>query len=77
FWYSPKGVGLGHYMARAGYDVWFPEMRGHGFTARNQNYRAKCVADYARFDLPAIAAIVCEQSGQIRHWIGHSLGGRT
>ncbi|WP_122339753.1 alpha/beta fold hydrolase [Pseudomonas caricapapayae] len=77
FWYSPKGVGLGPYLARAGYDVWIPEMRGHGLSARNQNYRANCVADYARFDLPAIAAFICEQSGQIPHWIGHSLGGTT
>lgn len=77
FWYSPKGIGLGPYLARAGYDVWIPEMRGHGLSARNQNYRANCVADYARFDVPAIAAFVCEQSGQIPHWMGHSLGGTT
>jgi pimeloyl-ACP methyl ester carboxylesterase len=77
FWYSPKGVGLGAYLARAGFDVWIPEMRGHGLSARNQAYRHNCVADYARYDLPAIAAFVREQSGQIPHWIGHSLGGTT
>jgi pimeloyl-ACP methyl ester carboxylesterase len=77
FWYSPKGVGLGAYLARAGLDVWIPEMRGHGLSARNQAYRHNCVADYARYDLPAIAAFVCEQSGQTPHWIGHSLGGTT
>ncbi|MEX5623669.1 alpha/beta fold hydrolase, partial [Pseudomonas syringae] len=32
FWYSPKGVGLGAYLARAGFDVWIPEMRGHGLS---------------------------------------------
>ncbi len=77
FWYSPKGIGLGAYLARAGYDVWIPEMRGHGLSARNLSYRSNCVADYARFDLPAIAAFVVEQSGQIPHWIGHSLGGTS
>jgi pimeloyl-ACP methyl ester carboxylesterase len=77
FWYSPKGVGLGAYLARAGFDVWIPEMRGHGLSARNQAYRHNRVADYARYDLPAIAAFVCEQSGQAPHWIGHSLGGTT
>ncbi|SQF97924.1 esterase/lipase/thioesterase family protein [Paucimonas lemoignei] len=77
FWYSPKGVGLGAYLARAGFDVWIPEMRGHGLSARNQAYRQNRVADYARYDLPAIAAFVHEQSGQIPHWIGHSLGGTT
>ncbi len=77
FWYSPKGIGLGAYLARAGFDVWIAEMRGHGLSARNQDYRKNRVADYARYDLPAIAAFVREQSGQVPHWIGHSLGGTT
>jgi pimeloyl-ACP methyl ester carboxylesterase len=77
FWYSPKGIGLGAYLAREGFDVWIPEMRGHGLSARNEAYRHNRVADYARHDLPAIAAFVAEQAGQIPHWIGHSLGGTT
>ncbi|RMQ43254.1 Esterase/lipase/thioesterase protein [Pseudomonas cichorii] len=77
FWYSPKGIGLGPFLARAGYDVWIAEMRGHGLSCRNQNYRRNRVADYARYDLPAIAAFVHEQNGQVPHWIGHSLGGTT
>lgn len=77
FWYSPKGIGLGAYLARAGFDVWIAEMRGHGLSARNESYRHNRVADYARYDLPAIAAFVAEQSGQTPHWIGHSLGGTT
>ncbi|MEN5031920.1 alpha/beta fold hydrolase [Pseudomonas sp. Ps21-P2] len=77
FWYSPKGIGLGAYLARAGFDVWIPEMRGHGLSARNSAYKTNCVADYARFDLPAIAAFVREQTGEAPHWIGHSLGGTT
>ncbi|NBA96873.1 alpha/beta fold hydrolase [Pseudomonas sp. R5(2019)] len=77
FWYSPRGIGLGAYLARAGFDVWIAEMRGHGLSARNRDYRKNRVADYARYDLPAIAAFVCEQSGQAPHWIGHSLGGIT
>lgn len=77
FWYSPKGIGLGAYLARAGFDVWIPEMRGHGLSARNQAYRHNRVADYARYDLPAIAAFVREQTEQVPHWIGHSLGGTT
>jgi len=77
FWYSPKGIGLGAYLARQGFDVWIPEMRGHGLSRRNQDYAKNRVADYARYDLPAIAAFVREQSAQIPHWIGHSLGGTT
>ncbi len=64
FWFSPKGIGLGAYLARAGFDVWVAEMRGHGLSVRNQDYRKNRVADYARYDLPAIAAFVREQSGE-------------
>ncbi len=77
FWYSPKGIGLGPYLARAGFDVWIAEMRGHGLSPRNQNYRQNRVADYVRYDLPAIAAFVREQTAQTPHWVGHSLGGIT
>ncbi|MEN0107417.1 MAG: alpha/beta fold hydrolase [Pseudomonas sp.] len=77
FWYSPKCIGLGPYLARAGFDVWIAEMRGHGLSPRNLEYRNNTVADYARYDLPAIAAFVREQTGQAPHWIGHSLGGIT
>ena len=77
FWYSPAGIGLGPYLARAGFDVWLAEMRGHGLSPRNRQYRLNSVADYARYDLPAIAAFVTESAGQAPHWIGHSLGGIT
>lgn len=77
FWYSPKGIGLGAHLARAGFDVWIPEMRGHGLSPRNQSWQHNRVADYARYDLPAIGAFVHEQAGQAAHWIGHSLGGTT
>ncbi|MCY1223025.1 alpha/beta hydrolase fold protein [compost metagenome] len=77
FWYSPKGLGLGPHLTRAGFDVWIAEMRGHGLSPRNQHYRRNRVADYARYDLPAISAFVREQAGQAPHWVGHSLGGTT
>ncbi|WP_425929985.1 alpha/beta fold hydrolase [Pseudomonas sp. NyZ201] len=77
FWFSPKGVGLGATLARAGFDVWIPEMRGHGLSPRNRDYARNRVADYAGYDLPAIAAFVHEQTGQPAHWLGHSLGGTT
>ncbi|HHJ1298816.1 alpha/beta fold hydrolase [Pseudomonas sp. P1B16] len=77
FWYSPKGVGLGAFLARAGFDVWIPEMRGHGLSPRNRQWQHNRVADYARDDLPLIGAFVLEQTGQAPHWLGHSLGGTT
>lgn len=77
FWYSPKGIGLGPYLARAGFDVWIAEMRGHGLSPRNQAYTHNRVSDYVRYDLPAIADFVHEQNPQPAHWLGHSLGGIT
>ncbi|CAD5377537.1 Esterase/lipase/thioesterase family protein [Pseudomonas sp. OF001] len=74
-WYTAHGHGLGAWLARAGFDVWLAEMRGHGLSPRNRLYRSNRVADYARFDLPAIAAFVDEQCAQPAHWLGHSLGG--
>lgn len=74
-WYTTKGHGLGGWLARSGFDVWLAEMRGHGLSPRNRMYRSNCVADYASFDLPAIAAFVGEQCGRQVHWLGHSLGG--
>lgn len=66
--------GWGGFLARAGFDVWLPEMRGHGLSSRNIHWAKNRVADYARYDLPAIGAFVREQSGQTPHWIGHSQG---
>lgn len=68
FWYSPRALGLGPYLARAGFDVWLPEMRGHGLSIRNDGYRDNRVADYARYDLPALASFIHEQCGQPAHW---------
>lgn len=75
FWFSPKGIGLGAYLARAGFDVWIAEMRGHGLSPRNRDYQRNTVSDYVRYDLPAIADFVHELNPQKAHWLGHSLGG--
>jgi pimeloyl-ACP methyl ester carboxylesterase len=77
FWYSPKGIGLGPYLARAGFDVWIAEMRGHGLSPRNRNYSRNTVSDYVRYDLPAMAEFIHELNPQKAHWLGHSLGGVT
>ena len=77
FWYSPKGIGLGPYLVRAGFDVWITEMRGHGLSPRNRDYKHNKVSDYVRYDLPAIADFVHEHNPQPAHWLGHSLGGIT
>lgn len=75
FWYPSASDGLGPWLARAGYDVWIAETRGHGVSPRNLDYPRNRVADYARYDLPVIGAFVHEQSAQVPHWLGHGQGG--
>ena len=77
FWYSANGIGLGPYLVEQGFDVWLPEMRGHGLSPKNEHYSRNTLADYARFDLPAINAFIHEVTGVWPHWVGHSLGGTT
>ena len=66
FWFSPKGLGLGAYLTRLGFDVWIPEMRGHGLSQRNLAYRHNRVSDYVRYDLPAIADFVRDTQTMIQ-----------
>jgi len=77
FWLSPKGWGLSAYLVKQGFDVWMPEMRGHGLSPQNNDYRSNSVYHYAKYDLPAINSFIYEQTGHSPHWLGHSLGGLT
>ena len=63
----------------AGYNVWNVDLRGHGDAERNADgSRLKvfpCVDDYGRYDLPAVFARVVAETGQVPHYVGHSMGG--
>lgn len=61
FWVSDKGVGLGPYLCERGYDVWIPEMRGHGRSPRDRRYRNWSAEDQMRFDLPAVQQLVAQE----------------
>ncbi|MFT0211135.1 alpha/beta hydrolase [Pseudomonas sp. F1_0610] len=75
FWLSKNGHGLAMFLAQQGYEVWLPEMRGHGFSPKNQTYEQNTMSAYVRFDLPQIAHFIYQQNPQSAHWLGHSLGG--
>lgn len=76
FWISPKQIGLAPHLARAGFDRWVPELRGHGGAPKTDRYRAWTAEDHIRIDLPAIAAHVFASTGaQELAWVGHSAGG--
>ncbi|MFE8072268.1 alpha/beta fold hydrolase [Marinobacteraceae bacterium S3BR75-40.1] len=75
FWLSPKGKGLAAYLSRQGFDVWIPEFRGHGLSTKGASLQNFSAEQQIRFDIPAFADYVSEQTGQAAHWIGHSFGG--
>jgi len=75
--YTQTGKGLAHYLARAGYDVFVLDLRGHGASqppidrqTRHGQSDAICV------DLPAVHAKIRElTNGAELHWLAHSWGG--
>jgi pimeloyl-ACP methyl ester carboxylesterase len=75
FWLSAQGVGLARYLVEAGFDVWLMEMRGHGLSPRNLDYKDNSLEHYAVSDVPAINEFVIEKTGLKPVWLGHSLGG--
>lgn len=68
------GRSLAEWLAARGYDVWLPELRGHGDSASHgSNWTLE---DYLRLDLPAIIGAILAHTGhQKLHWVGHSMGG--
>lgn len=75
FWISSKGVGLGVYLADQGFDVWIPELRGHGLSPKGDSFSKITAEDQIRYDLSAIQEAVYAQTGSSAFWIGHSFGG--
>lgn len=61
-------------LARRGYDVWMPDLRGHGESlAGGFNWSLE---DYLKQDLPVLIDEILEQAGAEKLiWLGHSMGG--
>ncbi|RMG10456.1 MAG: alpha/beta fold hydrolase [Deltaproteobacteria bacterium] len=72
--YDFPGRSLSGYLARRGYDVWMPELRGHGESERP--HLRWTFTDYLQQDLPAIVEHIRAESGTREiAWVGHSMGG--
>ena len=74
-WHLPARS-FSNYLARAGFDVFNLDLRGHG---RSRHFGAKAprgVEDYVREDIPAAVEEIHALSGGRPVWlVGHSLGG--
>lgn len=75
FWITEDGFGLGPSLARHGFDVWIPELRGHGLSPKGGGFQGTTAEDHIRLDVPAVHRAVVEQGGSRPMWVGHSAGG--
>ncbi|MBV9949775.1 MAG: alpha/beta fold hydrolase [Myxococcales bacterium] len=74
-WHLPARSFANH-LARAGFDVYNLDLRGHGRSRQFGAGHCRGVEDYVREDLPAAVEEVQSHSGGARVWlVGHSLGG--
>lgn len=68
------GRSFASWLADRGYDVFLPELRGHGASQRPTS--GWSLDDYLIHDLPAVLEAITRLSRYDRvHWMGHSMGG--
>lgn len=75
FWMRDEDVGLAPFLAREGFDVWVPELRGHGRSPKPDDFAAVTAEDHIRRDLPTVQRAVREEGDRAPVWVGHSAGG--
>jgi pimeloyl-ACP methyl ester carboxylesterase len=74
-WHVPARS-FSNYLARAGFDVFNLDLRGHGRSRHLGAHKPTHVADYVREDVPAALDEVARLSGGRRiYYVGHSMGG--
>ncbi len=74
-WFDHSGDGLARHLVGLDYDVWMPEMRGHGFSPVNQRYKRNSLIDYVDFDMPAIQRYLSTRADSPCVWIAYGLTG--
>lgn len=66
---------IGERLIEVGFDVWMLECRGHGRSPVNARFEQNTMADYARYDIPAVNMFVAEQTRSAVNWLGDGAGG--
>lgn len=71
-----RGRSFSNYLARAGFDVFNLDLRGHGRSRHLGAHRPTDVTDYVREDVPAaIEEVQRITGGRPVYYLGHSMGG--
>lgn len=74
-WHLPSRS-LSNHLARAGFDVFNLDLRGHGRSRYLGAHRPSHVSEFVREDIPAALEMVQSLSGaRPIYYVGHSLGG--
>ncbi|MAZ87736.1 MAG: alpha/beta hydrolase [Cellvibrionaceae bacterium] len=73
--WASEASSVGERLVEAGVDVWMFECRGHGHSPVNAGYEQNTMADYARYDIPAVNMFVAEQTACAVNWLGDGAGG--
>lgn len=74
-WHLPARS-LSNHLARAGFDVYNLDLRGHGRSRHLGAKRPSHVADFVREDVPAALDEIARHAGHLPvYLVGHSLGG--
>ncbi|WP_396586590.1 alpha/beta fold hydrolase [Bermanella sp. R86510] len=74
-WQRPDGKGVAAALLEAGFDPWLVDLRGHGQSPVNHQYKFNNQELYAKYDLPALQAFIYEKNPTPAFWCGHSWGG--
>ncbi len=73
--WASEASSVGEKLIEVGFDVWMLECRGHGHSPVNMAYEQNTMADYARYDIPAVNMFVAEKTGSAVSWLGDGTGG--
>ncbi len=74
-WHLPSRS-FANFLAKAGFDVFSMDLRGHGKSGHFGSRRPRCPSEHVKEDVPSALEEIQRVSGQERIWlVGHSLGG--
>ncbi len=76
-WYRQGEDCIARHLLEQRFDVWLPEMRGHGHSPVNRAYGRNTLQDYAVTDLPAVQSFVSSRGRLPTAWAGYGLGALT